>query len=188
MNEWTILLVAMEKCIVRLPILYFWFDKFHLQYFDFCIQHPALFRETYYFINTIINSQPTTEWLKLQNHFYQCVNYQSRWDTGWTLYIYCRKITFSTVGIRLGQLFLNIVLTLAVLPPLGNLQIFVTFFPVFHHFWDISNFWKPFWILKILYHLVFGFTAKIWKIYLPKYGCRFVNSEQLYTIYDPKVS
>ena len=72
MNESTILLVAMEKCIVRLPILYFWFDQFHLQYFDFCIQHPALFRETYYFINTIINSQPTTEWLKLPNHFYQC--------------------------------------------------------------------------------------------------------------------
>ena len=26
------------------------------------------------------------------------VNYQSRLETGWTLYIYCRKITFSTVG------------------------------------------------------------------------------------------
>ena len=72
MNESTILLVDMEKCIVRLPILYFWFDQFHLQYFDFCIHHPALFRETYYFINTIINSQPATEWLKLPNHFYQC--------------------------------------------------------------------------------------------------------------------
>ena len=72
MNESTILLVAMEKCIVRLPILYFWFDQFHLQYFDFCIQHPALFKETYYFINIIINSQPTTEWLKLPNHFCQC--------------------------------------------------------------------------------------------------------------------
>ena len=73
MNESTILLVAMETCIVRLPILYFRFNQFHLQYFDFCIQHPAFFRETYYFINTIINSQPTTEWLKLPNHFYQCV-------------------------------------------------------------------------------------------------------------------
>ena len=81
MNESTILLVAMETCIVRLPILYFRFDQFHLQYFDFCIQHPALFRETYYFINTIINSQPTTEWLKLPNHFYQCsikVMFQSK--------------------------------------------------------------------------------------------------------------
>ena len=72
MNESTILLVAMEKCLVRLRILYFGFDQFHLQYFDFCIQHSALFRETYYFINTIINSQPTTKWLKLPNHFYQC--------------------------------------------------------------------------------------------------------------------
>ena len=72
MNESTILLVTMEKCIVHLPILYFWFDQFHLQYFDFCIKRFALFRETYYFINTIINSQPTTEWLKLPNHFYQC--------------------------------------------------------------------------------------------------------------------
>ena len=76
MNESTILLVATEKCIVRLPILYFWFNQFHLQYFDFCIQHPALLKETYYFINTIINSQPTTEWLKLPNHVYQC-----KWHT-----------------------------------------------------------------------------------------------------------
>ena len=71
MNESTILLVAMEKCIVRLPILYFWFDQFHLQYFDFCIQHPALFRETHYIIKIIINFQPITEWLNLSNHFYQ---------------------------------------------------------------------------------------------------------------------
>ena len=78
MNESTILLVAMETCIVRLPILYFRFNQFHLQYFDFCIQHPAFFRETYYFINTIINSQPTTEWLKLPNHFNQCI---SRYST-----------------------------------------------------------------------------------------------------------
>ena len=58
--------------------LYFWFDQLHLHYFDFCIKHPALFRETYYFINTIINSQPTTEWLKLPNHFFQC---NSQWKT-----------------------------------------------------------------------------------------------------------
>ena len=69
MNESIILLVAMEKCIVRLPILYFSFGQFHLRYFGFCIQDTALFRETYYFINTIINSQPTTEWLKLPNHW-----------------------------------------------------------------------------------------------------------------------
>ena len=33
------------------------------------------------------------------------VNYQSRFDTGWILHIYCRKNTFSTVGKRLDLLW-----------------------------------------------------------------------------------
>ena len=32
----------------------------------------VLLWETYYIIDTIINSQPTTKWLKLPNNFYQC--------------------------------------------------------------------------------------------------------------------
>ena len=46
---------------------------FIVQYFDCCVQHAALFKETY-IINSIINSQPTTEWLKLLNHFCQCAH------------------------------------------------------------------------------------------------------------------
>ena len=34
----------------------------------------------------------------VQTLVFYSVNYQSRLDTGWTLYIYCRKITFSTIG------------------------------------------------------------------------------------------
>ena len=61
MRESIILLVAIAIFIIHLPILYFWFNQFHLQYFDCCVQHAALFRETYSIINTIINSQPTNE-------------------------------------------------------------------------------------------------------------------------------
>ena len=43
---------------------------------------------------------------------YFTADYRGWIDTGKTLYIHCRKITFSTVGIRLGQLFPNIVKTL----------------------------------------------------------------------------
>ena len=50
----------------------------------------------------------------VQTLVFYSVNYQSGLDTGWTLYIYCRKITFSTVGIKLGQLFPNIVPTLVI--------------------------------------------------------------------------
>ena len=48
----------------------------------------------------------------LQTLVFYSVNYQSRLDTGWTLYIYRRKMTFFTVGRRLGLLITNIVQTL----------------------------------------------------------------------------
>ena len=48
MIELIILLVAVAKFIVRLPIINFWFDQFHLQYFDCCVQHAALFRDILY--------------------------------------------------------------------------------------------------------------------------------------------
>ena len=48
MKESSILLVAIAIFIFRLSILYFWFNQFHLQYFDCCVQHAALFSETYY--------------------------------------------------------------------------------------------------------------------------------------------
>ena len=41
----------------------------------------------------------------LKTSFFVWLCYQSRLDTGWTLHIYCRKITFSTLGKRLGLLF-----------------------------------------------------------------------------------
>ena len=50
----------------------------------------------------------------VQTLVFYSVNYQSRLDTGWTLYIYCPKITFSTAGRRLGHLFPNIVPTLVI--------------------------------------------------------------------------
>ena len=37
--------------------------------------------------------------------FFECLI--SRLDTGWTLYIYRRRITFSTVGRRLGLLYIQ---------------------------------------------------------------------------------
>ena len=43
MRESTTLLFAIAIFIVHLPILYFWFDQFHLQYFDCYLQHAALF-------------------------------------------------------------------------------------------------------------------------------------------------
>ena len=64
----TILLAAIAIFIFRLPILYFWFYQFHLQYFDCYLQHAALFIQTYYIINIIINFEPTTEWTNLPNH------------------------------------------------------------------------------------------------------------------------
>ena len=45
-------------------------------------------------------------------HWYFTVLIISQLDIGWTLYIYCRIITLSTVGLRLSQLFPNIVQTL----------------------------------------------------------------------------
>ena len=50
----------------------------------------------------------------VQTLVFYSLNYQSRLDTGWTLYIYCRLVTFPTVGRRLGQLFPNIVPTLVI--------------------------------------------------------------------------
>ena len=50
----------------------------------------------------------------VQTSVFYSVNYQKRVDTGWTLYIYCQKITFSTIGIRLGQLFPSIVASLVI--------------------------------------------------------------------------
>ena len=35
--------------MVRLPKLYFWFDQFHLWYFDCCVPYVALFRKTLYY-------------------------------------------------------------------------------------------------------------------------------------------
>ena len=49
MKESTILLVAIARFIVCLPMLYFWFVRFHLQYFDCCAQHTVLFRESLYY-------------------------------------------------------------------------------------------------------------------------------------------
>ena len=50
MKESTILLILIAIFIVCLPILYFRFDEFHLQYnFDCCVQHAALYRDILYY-------------------------------------------------------------------------------------------------------------------------------------------
>ena len=50
----------------------------------------------------------------LYKRWYFTFDYRDWIDTIWTLYTHCRKITFSTVEIRLGQLFTTIVPTLVI--------------------------------------------------------------------------
>ena len=75
----------------------------------------AFWKEPNFVINRLLLECTSVE-STLYKHCYFSVLiiYQSRLDTGWTLHIYRRKITFSTVGIMLGQLFLNIVPTLVI--------------------------------------------------------------------------
>ena len=66
----------------------------------------AFWKEPNFTINRL-SLECTSVELTLYKHWYFTVLIISRLETRWTLYIYSRKITFSTVGRRLGLLYIR---------------------------------------------------------------------------------
>ena len=65
----------------------------------------AFWMEPNFTINRLFLECTSVESTLYKHWVVYSVNYQSRLDTGWTLYVYCRKITFATVGRMLGLLY-----------------------------------------------------------------------------------